>query len=225
MPEYCLVIGNKNYSSWSLRPWIWLKQAGIPFSEKRVSLFIDATRDELEPYFSNYKVPILKHGELLVWDTIAILEYLAEQHPEARGWPVDPEARALARSMSAEMHSSFTALRSAMPMNCRKTFPGFEYAEDVQADINRVVALWEHCRRRFGSLGPWLFGEFSIVDAMYIPVALRFHGYDVLLPGIGRNYVETVLGSSHVQDWIAAGSAETEVIVQDEVTGGSPSVA
>jgi len=216
MSDYTLIIGNKNYSSWSLRPWIWMKQAGIPFTEKRISLFVDTTRQELEPYFSNFKVPVLKHGELLVWDTLAILEYLAEQHPQSGGWPADTRARALARSVSAEMHSSFTALRGAMPMNCRKHFPDFRYSQAVQADIDRISTLWAHCRSQYGAGGDWLFGEFTITDAMYAPVVMRLHGYDVKVTGVVQQYVDTMLGNPHVQDWIRAGREETEIIEQDE---------
>ncbi len=216
MPNYTLIIGNKNYSSWSLRPWIWMKQADIPFSEKWVSLLVDTTRKELEPYFSNYKVPVLQDGELLVWDTIAIMEYLADKHPEANGWPKDIKARAVARSISAEMHSSFAALRSAMPMNCRKHLPDFKYSSDVQKDIDRIVTLWEHCRGEYGTNGDWLFGEYSIADAMYAPVVLRLNGYDVTLTGVAKAYVNTVLDNSHIKDWIEAGKQEKEVIERDE---------
>lgn len=217
MSNYTLVIGNKNYSSWSLRPWIWMKQAGVPFTEKWISLYVDTTRDELAPYFSNYKVPALQDGEMTVWDSLAILEYLAEKHPEANGWPRGAQARAVARSVSAEMHSSFTALRSTMPMNCRKHFPGFQYNESVQRDIDRIVEIWQHCRGQYGDGGPWLFGEFSIADAMYAPVVLRFSSYDVKVDGVAREYVDTMLGNSHLQSWIKAGTAESEVIAQSEV--------
>jgi len=216
MTDYTLVLGNKNYSSWSLRPWIWMKQAGIPFTENRISLWVDTTRKELEPYFSNYKVPVLQHGELLVWDTLAILEYLAEQHPLEGGWPEDVTARALARSVSAEMHSSFAALRSAMPMNCRKHFPEFKYAEPVQRDIDRIVSLWTHCRDRYAADGDWLFGKYTIADAMYAPVVIRFHGYDVKLPPVARQYVETTLANPFIQEWMEAGKRESEIIEQDE---------
>ena len=216
MSQYTLVIGNKNYSSWSLRPWIWMKQAGIPFTEKRVSLFVDTTRTELEPYFSNYKVPVLQDGDLLVWDTLAILEYLGEKHPQAAAWPEDLQARALARSISAEMHSSFTALRGAMPMNCRKYYPEFEYSDTVQRDIDRVVRLWTHCRKEYGAGGDWLFGRYSIADAMYAPVVMRFHGYDVKLPRVAQLYVETTLANPFIEEWVEAGRQETETIEQNE---------
>lgn len=216
MPDYTLIIGNKNYSSWSLRPWIWMRQAGIPFTEKRVSLFVDSTREELEPYFSNCKVPVLQDGRLLVWDTLAILEYLAEQHPTAGGWPDHTQARAVARSVSAEMHSGFAALRGAMPMNCRKHFPDFSYPGAVQADIDRIVMLWTHCRNRYGADGDWLFGRFTIADAMYAPVVVRLHGYDVKVSGVAQQYIDAMLANPHLQEWIEAGRQETEVIAKDE---------
>ena len=217
MSDYTLVIGNKNYSSWSLRPWLWMRQAGIPFAEKRVALYTDTYTEELQPYFSNNKVPVLQDGELIVWDTLAILEYLAEKHPETHGWPADSRARAVARSISAEMHSSFTALRQAMPMNCRKVFPDFNYDDTVQKDIERICELWAFCRDEFGADGPWLFGAFSMADAMYAPVVLRFQTYDVGLSSIAREYVNTMLENPHVAEWIEAGINEPEIIAQSEV--------
>ena len=212
--NYTLVFGNKNYSSWSLRPWLWMRQNNITFTENRIALFTDTYKDELRPYFSNFKVPVLLDGDFIVWDSLAILEYLADKH--GHGWPQDARAKAVARCVSAEMHSSFTALRGAMPMNCRKQFPGFVISEAVQRDIERVVELWEHCRQNYGRGGNWLFGEFSIADAMYAPVVLRFHGYDVSLSGIAAEYVQHVLSNDHVRDWIEAGRQEKEVIAGDE---------
>lgn len=214
MSSYTLVFGNKNYSSWSLRPWLWMRQCGIPFSEQRIALFTDTYKEELKPYYSNFKVPVLLDGDFIVWDSLAIVEYLAEKH--GHGWPADEKARAVARCVSAEMHSSFTALRSAMPMNCRKHFPGFVISDDVQQDIDRIVDLWEHCRTSYGAGGDWLFGDFSIADAMYAPVVLRLHGYDVTTSGIAGDYIQHVLANEHIQDWIEAGRRETEVIGQDE---------
>ena len=217
MSDYTLVIGNKNYSSWSLRPWLWMRQVGIPFTEKRVALYTDTYKEELQLYFSNHKVPVLQDGELIVWDTLAILEYLAEKHPEANGWPADSRARAVARSISAEMHSSFSALRQAMPMNCRKVFPDFNYDDTVQQDIDRVCELWAYCRDEFGGDGPWLFGAFTMADAMYAPVVLRFQTYDVGLSSVAREYVKTMLENPHLVEWIEAGIDEPEIIAQSEV--------
>ena len=217
MSNYTLIFGNKNYSSWSLRPWLWMKQCSIPFIEKRVPLFTDTYKHELEPYFSNYKVPVLLDGNFIVWDTLAILEYLAERNQDTHGWPVDARARAVARSVSAEMHSSFAALRNAMPMNCRKHFPGYEINNAVQQDIDRIVRLWQHCKKHYGAGGDWLFGEFSIADAMFAPVVLRLHGYDVTLDGVAGDYVQHVLANDHIKDWIEAGIQEIEIIELDEV--------
>jgi glutathione S-transferase len=214
---YTLVIGNKNYSSWSLRPWIWMKQAGIEFTEKRVALFTDTYLEELEPYRSDHRVPVLVDDGFQVWDTAAILEYLAEKHPEARGWPEDAQARAVARSVSAEMHSSFSALRGALPMNCRKQFPDYPITPAVQRDVDRIVALWESCRSEYGQGGDYLFGDYTIADAMYAPVVLRFHGYDVSVPEVARDYMETVLADPHLRDWIEAARNEQEFYAGSEV--------
>jgi glutathione S-transferase len=194
-----------------------MKQCGIPFIEKRVPLFNDTYKSELEPYFSNHKVPVLLDGNFNVWDSLAILEYLAERHPDAAGWPQDAQARSVARSISAEMHSSFTALRNGMPMNCRKHFPGFEISDAVEQDLDRIVSLWEHCKTHYGAGGEWLFGKFSIADAMYAPVVLRLHGYDVPLAGMVKQYVQHVLENAQLQEWIEAGKQEMEIIEFDEV--------
>lgn len=212
-----LVIGNKNYSSWSLRPWIFMRHMDIPFEEKRVSLFVDTTRGELAPYDSNYKVPVLQDGDRIVWDTMAIMEYLNDQFLDGRGWPSDTGVRAVARSVSAEMHSSFTALRGACPMNCRKHFPGFPIGEEARRDVARIEHLWARCRKEFGHGGDWLFGDYSIADAMYAPIVMRLHGYDVSVDASTKKYMDTVLASAHLQEWIEAGRQETEVIAEDEV--------
>lgn len=219
MSDYTLVIGNKKYSSWSLRPWIWMRHAGIPFREKRIALFTNTYREELRPYRSHHRVPVLVDGDVQVWETLAILEYLAEHHAQA--WPEDPAARAVARSASMEMHAGFKNMRRALPMNCSKRFPGYPIADEVQDDIDRVVELWELCRAMADDQGDWLFGRFSIVDAMYVPVALRFHGYDVTLSDVAQAYVDTVLGDGHVRDWISAGQAEKEVIEGNEIQAPS----
>jgi len=217
MSQLTLVIGNKNYSSWSLRPWVLLRYFNIPFEEKRVSLFVETTAQLLEPYYSDYKVPVLKHDALIVWDSLAIVEYISEQHLDNKGWPTDVAARAVARGVSAEMHSSFAHVRNALPMNCRKKFPGFTINADVQGDIDRITQLWRYCRRHYGQSGPWLFGEFSIADAMYAPIVLRFVGYDVELGSIESAYVENFMQLPALQEWIGSGRAETEIIEMDEV--------
>lgn len=218
MSSYTLIIGNKNYSSWSLRPWFWMKHAGIEFKEKRVSLFTHDITQHLAPYFSNFKVPILQEDDFIVWDSLAILEYLAEKLPYKHGWPADVRARAMARSVSAEMHSSFTALRSELPMNCRKSFENFQISPAVRKDIDRIKAIWKSCRDQYGRTGPWLFGNFCIADAMYAPVVLRFTGYGVPLNDREREYTRTVIQNPHVIDWVNAGKQEKEIIEIDEVS-------
>jgi glutathione S-transferase len=212
-----LVIGNKNYSSWSLRPWLFMRHAGIPFAERRVALSTATTAAELAELDSNGKVPVLLDAEFVVWDSLAILEYLSEKFLQGAGWPADARLRALGRCVSAEMHSSFAALRRALPMNCRKRFPGFPISGEVGRDIERVQSLWARCYQGHGRTQDWLLGEFSIADAMYAPVALRFHGYDVKLSEPAQAYVKKVLGHPAVGAWMDAAARETEVIVEEEV--------
>ena len=217
MSSLTLIIGNKNYSSWSLRPWYLLKQFDVAFNEIRVPLFTEQTPAQLSPYFSNNKVPVLKDGELLVWDTLAIMEYVNERYLDGKAWPDDAAARAWARSYSAEMHASFAALRNALPMNCRKHFPQYPLTKDVQKDVVRISALWAASRERYGDSGPWLFGSYSIADAMFAPVVLRFSGYDVALDEMAQAYVKHVLKQPAIIEWVEAGKQETEIIEEDEV--------
>jgi glutathione S-transferase len=212
MPRYTLVIGNKNYSSWSLRPWLLMKQSGIAFDEIRVALYADGFKDEIRRYSPSGKVPALLDGELRVWDSLAICEYLAERHPQLQLWPADQARRSVARSISAEMHSGFAALRSNMSMNCRGSFPGVGRTVEAAADIERIQHIWSACRERTLSQGPFLFGGFTIADAMYAPVALRFKIYAVQLSAVCRQYADTILALPAVQQWVEAGKAETEVI-------------
>lgn len=212
-----LVIGNKTYSSWSLRPWLLLKHAGLAFSELRIPFHSDQWKHEIHQHSPSGKVPVLKDGGLSVWDTISICEYVNERFMGGRGWPQDPEARAVARSVSAEMHSGFPHLRQSLPMNCRRRFPGFPIPDNAAIDIARVLEIWRMCRLTYGDSGSWLFGEFSIADAMFAPVALRFHGYDVSLSGAEASYVNTVLQDVAVREWIQAAAVETEVVAEEEV--------
>ncbi|HTO44999.1 MAG TPA: glutathione S-transferase family protein [Burkholderiales bacterium] len=212
MSRYTLVIGNKNYSSWSLRAWLLMKHAGMPFDEIRIPLYVAGSKDSLRKYAPSGKVPVLLDGSLAVWDSLAIAEYLAERHPDRRLWPQDSAVRAVARSISAEMHSGFSALRSNMSMNCRGSFPGVGRTVEVAADVERIQRMWTDCRERFGAAGPFLFGEFTIADAMYAPVVLRFKTYAVQLAPVARQYADTVLGLPALQAWVEAAKAETEVI-------------
>lgn len=223
MSDLLLVIGNQNYSSWSLRPWLFLRHHEIPFNCKKVSLFSDTMVKELAPYFSDGKVPVLQADGLEVWDSLAILEYLVERFPDKQGWPREPDARAVARAVSAEMHSSLFDLRSELPMNCRRRFPGFSPSAGAQRDVRRVLDIWRWCRQGYGQRGPWLFGEFSAADCMFAPVVLRLVSYEVVLDELAADYCQTVYSSPAIQAWVAAGKAEREVIGSDEADW--PSVA
>jgi glutathione S-transferase len=209
-----LIIANKNYSSWSLRAWLALAQAGIVFDEVRIALGMPDTREKLLGYSPAGKVPVLIDGSAKVWESIAICEYAAERWPEKRLWPADRAARAHARSVSAEMHAGFAALRAAMPMNCRSRYPGKGRSAAVDADIARIEALWGDCLKRYG--GPFLFGAFSIADAMYAPVVSRFLTYDVKLVGALQQYAQAVLELPAMREWYAAGAAEPEFLAEDE---------
>ena len=217
MANLTLIIGNKNYSSWSLRPWVFLKQNQIEFAEKRVALFTKTTNQELSEFNSDFKVPVLKDGSLLIWESLSILEYLSEKYLGSKGWPEDLNARALARSISCEMHSSFFNVRNELPMNCRKKFQNINLSSDAKHEIDRIKDLWRQCRSQYGGNGEWLFGEYSISDAMYAPVALRFYGYSIPLTGVEEAYVANVLQQPCIIDWIEAGKAEKEVLDQDEI--------
>lgn len=205
-----LVIGNKNFSSWSLRPWLLLKQAGLPFREISVRLRQADTKAQILAHSPSGKVPALIDGDLTVWDSLAICEYLAEKaslnHVDL--WPADPKARAEARSVSAEMHSGFAALRQQMSMEVAASRPGEGQTPEVLADIARIAALWTSCRERFAAAGPFLFGDFSVADAMYAPVAFRFHTYGVELPPLAAAYRDTLLALPAMQEWAAGARAE-----------------
>ena len=217
MTVLTLIFGNKNYSSWSLRPWVLMKHYQINFTEKRVALFTETTNAELSEYGSDFKVPVLKDGDLIVWDTLAILEYVSEKYLKGKGWPSDEKARAVARSVSAEMHSSFINVRNELPMNCRKKFNDIKLSADAEREVERIKTLWRDCRNKFGSEGEWLFGKYSIADAMYSPIALRFEGYNIPLQGIEADYVKSVLNQPCILEWIEAGKQEKEIIEEDEI--------
>jgi len=214
MSEFTLIIGNKNYSSWSLRAWLWMKHLGVEFDEIVIPLYSDDTDAQLGAYFSNCKVPVLIHDGLEVWDSLAICEYLAELYPQSS--LNDVRQRAVMRSLSAEMHSSFMGLRSELPMNCRRE-PGSLILSDVcLAEIDRIQSLWQYAADFSDNKGDYLFGSFSIADAMFAPVVLRFHRYNVKVNKPSLAYVNTMLKHPAMQEWIAAGRAEPEVIASEE---------
>jgi glutathione S-transferase len=211
-----LVIGDKNYSSWSMRPWLLLTHFGIPFEEVLIELDEPATKAAILTYSASGKVPCLVSDDgFAVWDSLAIAETLADRYPQHALWPREPNARARARSISAEMHSAFGALRNAMPMNIRCTRPGVGTEPDVLADIARIDALWRECLAASG--GPFLFGEFGIADAMYAPVAMRFNSYQPKLSPEAAAYVQRVTALPAVAAWIEAARRETHIVANDEL--------
>ena len=201
-----LVIGDRNYSSWSLRPWLVIKQMGLPFEEIPVRLRETGTKAEILKHSPSGKVPCLIDGDTTVWDSLAICEYLAEISPSL--WPSDRKERAEARSICAEMHSGFGALRHSMPMEIHVSKPFDARSAEVNADIARIVSIWESCRTRFEERGPFLFGQFSIVDAMFAPVVWRFLTYAVELPPDSRAWIETICALPAMQEWQKAALAE-----------------
>lgn len=213
-----LVIANKAYSSWSLRPWIALKANAVPFRETVICLQQDDTAARIGAYSAAGKVPVLIHGAVTVWESLAILDYLADAFPEKPWWPRDSAARALARAVAAEMHAGFAALRGHMPMNVRAAVPDKRRPPEVEADIARIAAIWTQARGRFGAEGPFLFGAFSNADAMYAPVVTRFRTYGVIpaLPPSARAYCEAMLAFQPLRDWYAEAAAESWVIPKYE---------
>lgn len=212
-----LIIGNKNYSSWSLRAWLAAREAGLGFEEIRIPLFIPGSRERILSHSPSGKVPCLNDHGLAVWDSLAIGEYLAEK--SGRLLPADVAARATARAVTAEMHSGFHDLRKRMPMNVRKNYRGFGRDTAVDADIARITAIWTHCRERFGTGGPYLFGEFSLADAAFAPVAFRFQTYGIEPDGAAGAYLTTLLANPHMQEWAKAAHAETESIAAEDLYG------
>ena len=214
-----IVIGNKNYSSWSMRPWVLAREAGIPVEEVQRK-FNEAdgglTVDGIERYGVAGKVPVLIIDGEPVWDSLAICETLAERFPEKQLWPADARARQVARSICAEMHSGFQAMRGAMPMNIRSSHPGKGMNDKSRRDIDRVCAIWTACRERFGKGGPLLFGRFSVADAYFAPVVMRFKTYAVELSPVARAYSDAVFALRGVHDWIEGALRETEFVQEDE---------
>ncbi len=213
-----LVIGNKNYSSWSMRPWMALKASGIPFDEIVIPLYTDAAdKQRILDVTKSGKVPALVDGGITVWDSLAIIEYLAERFPDAQLWPKDFAARAHARSISAEIHSGFMALRNECGMNIHRPVVPKKLSEDAQANIVRIQDIWTDCRARYGGQGPYLFGHFTAADAMFAPVVHRFRIYDIAMSAPVRGYMDTMLANSAFAGWTADALAETLVIEKFEI--------
>jgi glutathione S-transferase len=203
-----LVIGSKNYSSWSLRAWLALEQTGAPYEEILVPFHEPDWREQIRRHSPSGKVPFLVDGALGIWDSLAIVEYLAEKFPRAGLWPRDPAARARARSAAAEMHSGFTALRSRMPMDLQERAPGKGHTPESLADAARVQEIWRECRERCGAGGPYLFGDFSAADCCYAPVVFRFLAYGVPLDATARAYCDAIVAHASVARWRAAALRE-----------------
>ena len=211
-----LIIGNKNYSTWSLRPWLLMKEAGIEFDEHRILLDTPTMAKEIAEFSDAGKVPVLQLGDVTVWDSLAIAETVAERWPEKKLWPEDPGERAHARAISAEMHSGFTHLRNCMPMNCRAMGRKVHISDELGDDINRVMDIWAECHKHYGDRGGWLFGDFSVADAMYAPVVLRLRTYGINLSDSAGYFPHRLLESEAMQEWLAAAECEVEVIEADE---------
>ena len=212
-----LIIGDCNYSTWSMRPWLYVHKHRLPVNVERYGLDSGEIQRVLSGCFSNGKVPTLVDDDVEVWDSLAILEYLGECFPDSRPWPEDQKARAVARSVCAEMHSSFGSLRSEAPMNLRRRFPGYQLSDRALAEVDRIQALWRYCRKRFADNGPWLFGRFTIADAMYAPVVMRFRSISVNLKDDAAQYCDTVNRDPSVRQWIQQGLEETHRVDQDEL--------
>jgi glutathione S-transferase len=213
-----LAIGNKNYSSWSMRPWLALRANAIPFTETVIPLYTDnpADKQRILSFSRAGKVPVLVDGDITVWDSLAIIEYIAERYPEAKLWPDDVAARAHARSVCAEMHSGFVPLRSECGMNLHRPVRPVALSADALANVARVQEIWRECRTRYGAGGPFLFGRFGAADAMYAPVVHRFRTFAIDVEPAAKAYMDTMMALPAFQEWTRDGLAETLVIEKFE---------
>lgn len=215
MHELTLVMGTRNYSSWSLRPWLLLRHLGLSFQERVFALESPEFAREVPKLSPSGRVPVLLHGPLRIWESLAICEYASEL-AGGRGWPEDAAARAWARAVATEMHAGFQALRSSCPMNTRALGRHVPLTPALEADLRRIDALWSECRRAHAAAGPWLFGRFSAADAMFAPVVLRVRTYGLPLGELARGWCATMLADPHLQEWLRAAAVETQVVASDE---------
>lgn len=214
-----LVIGNKAYSSWSFRPWILMKVLGLPFEEVLIPLYRDGSAEAIREASPGGKVPALLDGDIVAWESLSIIEYIADRFPDRGVWPADPAARAHARSMASEMHAGFQALRARCPMNVRRVPKAIALGPDVEANVARITTAWAEARDRFDTGGPFLYGAFSGADAMYAPVVSRFHCYAVPVPPEARAYMEAIMALPAWAEWMEAGVAEPwHLADSDDVT-------
>ncbi|HEY7248461.1 MAG TPA: glutathione S-transferase family protein [Xanthobacteraceae bacterium] len=212
-----LIVGNKNYSSWSFRPWLAMKVAQIPFEDEVIALDASDFEARLAAFSGSGKVPLLVDGSVHVWESLAILEYVAEKFPDAKLWPEHFAARARARAIAAEMHAGFVPLRRHLPMNMRRPVRSRELTPEAHSNIRRIEAIWTDCRSQFGRNGMFLFGNFGAADAMYAPVVSRLHTYDVPIGAVCRAYMDAMMALPAWSEWQAAALAETGLLPQDEV--------
>ena len=211
-----LVIGNKNYSSWSMRPWVLLRHFAIPFDEIRIPLFTESFQEELSKYSPTLKVPVLIDAGTTIWDSLAICEYLSEKYLSGRAFPKDLIERARCRSYCSEMHSGFIAIRSQLPMNCRAN-RRLDLSVDARLECGRIDKLWTDARQHAAGRGEYLFGAFSVADCMYVPVAMRFHSYGVEVSAASQIYIESLLKNPAIKQWRAEAEAETEILADYEL--------
>lgn len=211
MQKFTLLIGNKNYSSWSFRPWLAMKMFNIPFEEKLFRLYEPGSTEQLVKWSPSSRVPVLIEGDLRVWDSLAICEYLQERFPEKALWPRDPQKRAIARSISSEMHSGFMEMRKNLSMNIQKRVENFFIPEGAAKDIRRVRNIWTDCLTRSNSHGGFLFGDFSMADAFYAPVVFRFESYGVHVSPQEREYMKRIQSLPPVQEWVKAALSEKPI--------------
>ncbi len=220
MGALTLVYGTCNYSSWSLRAWILLRHLGLSFAPRQYHFGTPEFESEIPKLSPTRLVPVLIDGERRVWESLAICEYASEL-AAGRGWPADAGLRAAARSIAAEMHAGFQALRTICPMNARATGRRVPMTPPLEQDLRRIDAIWSGCRRDHGERGPYLFGDFSAADAMYAPVVLRIRTYGLPLSGLAARYQDTMLADGHLQEWIRTASRETVVVPHEEVGAGA----
>ena len=212
-----LIIGNKNYSSWSLRPWILLKYFEIPFEEILIPLYEGNYKKQILKYSSNGKVPALVHGSVVISESLAICQYLSELFPKKKMWPQDIKDRALAYSIAQEMHAGFFYLRTNMLCNIRGRYPGKGMTPESKRDINHILEIWTSCRKKHKTQGPYLFGQFTVADAMFMPVVTRFRTYGVTLKGTSKEYAQTMLNLKAFKEWEEAAIKEPWVIKKSEI--------
>ena len=212
-----LILGNKNYSSWSLRPWIAMRNAGIPFDEEVIPLYEPGSAERMAAFSPTGKVPVLLDGDMVIWESLAILDHIAERFPNAQLWPADSKGRAHARAIAAEMHAGFVPLRRLCPMNMRRESRRLELTAEVEANVRRIEQIWTECRERFDDGGPFLFGAFGAADAMYAPIVSRFSSYAIEVDAVAKAYMAAVMTLPAYVEWREAGLAEPWIMPGNEV--------